>query len=95
MARVLRPEPVVLGESAVVPAENLIRPPPDQFTHVLTRAAPFTFGGRRRRADGEFPAGTPVVLLVHDGGPRCRVADGRGLYVEIDFDALKKLRRRG
>jgi hypothetical protein len=27
---------------------------------------------------------------MHDGGARRRVIDGRGLYVEVDYDGLTK-----
>jgi len=77
-----------------VPDENIIRPAPNRFTHELARAQPFYFDESRRGGapDGEFPAGTRVVLLVHDDGDSfCRVADGRGLYVEVEYDALKSV----
>lgn len=88
----VRPEAVVLPESAAVPDENVIRPAPNQFTHELTRDEPFYFGGAQqgRTPDGELPAGTKVVLLVHDGGAYCRVVNGRGLYVEVACDSLRK-----
>jgi hypothetical protein len=41
--------------------------------------------------DGQLDAGTKVALLRYDGGARCRVADGRGLYVEISYANLAKL----
>jgi hypothetical protein len=88
----VRPDAVVLPESAVVPDENTIRPAPNRFTHELARAQPFYYDVSRRGGtpDGELPAGTRVVLLVHDDGdPLCRVADGRGLYVEVEYDALR------
>lgn len=88
----LRPPVTVAAESAVVPPQNLIVPAPNQFTHTVMRNQPFFFGaaGEGKAADGELPAGTAVVLLVYDGGRACRVADGRGLYVEIEYDALAK-----
>lgn len=85
-----RPLAEVLDEGSLVPEANLISPPPNQFTHVLTRAQPYYYG-RGKRADGEFPAGTKVVLMTYEGGARCRVADGRGLYVETKYDGLRKL----
>jgi hypothetical protein len=93
MEGMIRPEAVVLPDSARVPAANLIAPPPNQFTHELTRAQPYYFTGGQQGTppDGEFPAGTKVVLLRHDGGAYCRVVDGRGLYVEVGCDSLKKL----
>ena len=86
------PEASILDESAIVPDENLISPPPNQFTHELKSSQPYYFSGvqQGRSPDGEFSAGTKVVLLVRDEN-HCRVADGRGLYVEIECDSLKKL----
>jgi hypothetical protein len=88
----LRPEAVVLDENATVPDRNIISPSPNRFTHELTRPQPFYFDrAQGTLPNGEFRAGTKVVLLVHDGGNYCRVADGRGLYVEIEYDSLRKL----
>ena len=91
--RMIRPEAVVLAENAIVPGKNLIWPAPNQFTHKLTRSRPYYFNEPRQaaRPDGEFPAGTKVVLLVYNGGNYCHVADGRGLYVAVRYDGLKKL----
>ena len=92
-----RPEAEVLAEKALVPGQNLIAPAPNQFTHEVARAQPYYFTGAQPEMtpDGEFLAGTKVVLLLHDGGVYCRVADGRGLYVETEYDSLKKLHQRG
>ena len=92
MKGIVRPEAIVLPESALVLDRQLISPAPNQFTHELARAQPFHLAGAAPGAPpgGELPAGTRV-LLVHDGGARCHVLDGRGLYVEIDADALSKL----
>lgn len=89
----LRPDPVILPENAIVPDRNLIQPTPDQFTHQLIRPQPFYFTSAQQATlpDGQFPAGTKVVLLVYNGGNYCRVADRQGLYVEIEYDSLKKL----
>jgi hypothetical protein len=88
-----RPPSVILPDNAVVPERNVIVPPPNQFTHVLTRPQPFQFASAQQAAvpDGVFPAGTKVVLLVHDDGPDCWVADGRGLYVLIAYESLETL----
>jgi hypothetical protein len=85
---------VVLDDRALVTARNLIKPPPNQFTHQVTHAQPYFFEDRKGSADGEFPAGSLVVLLVHDGGPDCRVVDGQGLYVLTAFSGLKAIPRR-
>ncbi|MET0995962.1 MAG: hypothetical protein ABWY20_18615 [Mycobacterium sp.] len=89
----LRPEATVLPEGALVPERNLIRPAPNQFTHAVTRSQPYFYGDPQPGTppDGQFPAGTKVILLVGDGGPNCRVADGQGLYVAIECAALKRL----
>lgn len=88
-----RPEATVLPEDAMIPDKNLIKPAPNQFTHKLKSAQAYYYDGAQQGApaDGEFPAGTKVALLVHDGGNYCRVVDARGLYVEIEFASLKKL----
>jgi hypothetical protein len=90
MGKFLRPKAEVLPDNAIVPEKNLISPAPNQFTHELTRPEPYYYSSAQRRPpDGEFPAGTRVVL-VHRGD-RCRVVDGRGIYAEIDCGGLKKL----
>lgn len=93
MKGIIRPDAVVAPEGSLVPDRNLISPAPDQFTHEVTRPQPFYFTGARQSAqpDGQFAAGTRVLLIVHDGGGRCRVADAQGLYVEVEFDSLKRL----
>lgn len=90
----VRPESLVLPANAVVPNENLIWPAPNRFTHVLTRVQPYFYRTVEEGApaDGEFAAGTEVVLLVYAGGGACRVVDGRGLYVEIEYAALRRLK---
>src|SRR5215208_4211211 len=87
----LRPDPVVLPDDALVPPRHLISPAPNQFTHELTRPQAFSFDAGGATPAGELPAGTKVVLLVHDGGRDCRVVDGRGLYVRVAYDALRAL----
>jgi hypothetical protein len=88
-----RPKAVVLPENAVVPNQNLISPPPNQFSHFLKRAQPYYFVEVKQGTppDGEFSAGTKVLLLLYEGGKYCRVADNQGLYVEVEYDSLKKL----
>jgi hypothetical protein len=89
----IRPDIVILGDESAIPDKSLIVPPPNQFTHEVTRAAPFFF--TRPYPDsppaGELAPGTQVILLVYEGGSHCRVADGRGLYVEIEYDSLRRL----
>lgn len=90
----VRPESLVLPANALVPNENLIWPAPNRFTHVLTRVQPYYYRSAEpgAPADGEFAEGTTVVLLVYEGGTTCRVADGRGLYVEVEYTALRRLK---
>ena len=89
----VRPEAIVLASNAEVPERNLLSPPPNQFTHGLTRSQPFYFQEFQQASppDGELSAGAKVVLLVYDGGDTCRVADERGLYVATAYGGLKKL----
>jgi hypothetical protein len=89
----VRPEIRVLPASALIPERNLISPPPNQFTHELTRPLPFYFTTAQQSSapDGHFPAGTKVVLLAYDGSDYCRVVDEQGLYVEIEHGSLTKL----
>ena len=89
----VRPDVIVLSGQALIPAGSLIAPAPNQFTHQLTRAQPIYFAGAGQvtELDGELPAATLVVLLVYDGGATCRVVDGQGLYVEVEYDSLKRL----
>ena len=93
MKGIIRPEPVILPESAAIPEKNLVLPAPNQFTHEVTRRQPYYFSSAREGGppNGELPEGAKVVLLVHDGGPHCRVVNEEGLYVEVECDALKKL----
>ncbi|MCU0500378.1 MAG: hypothetical protein MUC51_01195 [Anaerolineae bacterium] len=92
----IRPEAEVLAEKTLIPGSNLIAPAPNQFTHEVAGAQPYYFARAQSgmAPDGEFAAGALVVLLRYDGGAYCRVADGRGLYVETEYDGLKQLPRR-
>lgn len=89
----IRPDAIVLPENTIVPKNNIISPAPNQFTHELSRPQPFYYTGAQqgRPPDGELPQGTKVVLLFHDGGSYCRIADGQGLYVEVEYDALTRI----
>jgi hypothetical protein len=89
----LRPEATVLPEGALVPERNLIRPGPEPVHPHSDRSQPYFYDNPQSGTppEGQFPAGTKVVLLVGDGGPNCRVADGQGLYVAIECAALKRL----
>lgn len=93
MKGIIRPEARVLPDSALIPERNLISPPPNQFTHEVARPLPFYFADARQSPspDGHLPAGTKVALLSYDGGEYCRVADGQGLYVEVEHSGLTRL----
>jgi hypothetical protein len=85
-----RPEATVLGDEALVPERNLVRPPPNRFTHELVVDEPYRLDRPGGDPDGVLPARTRVVLLV-EGPDRCRVVDGRGLYVEVSRASLRRL----
>jgi hypothetical protein len=87
-----RPDAVVLGEEALVPERNIVRPPPNRFTHELTVDEPYRLDRPKRAAepDGVLPASTRVVLLV-ESADHCRVVDGNGLYVEVRRASLRRL----
>lgn len=92
MDKVIRPKTVVLPESAQLPDRNVLRPPPNQFTHEIVEKQPYYYVGIDQGAppEGQFAAGTRVVLLRHDGA-ECWVADGRGLYVATGCSGLRPL----
>jgi hypothetical protein len=91
MGEFLRPKAEILPDRALIPAPNLISPPPDQFTHELTRDQPYFYSSPAPSgADGTLPIGTRVLLMRQEGS-RCRVVDARGLYVEIDCGGLRRL----
>jgi hypothetical protein len=88
----LRPESQVLGDKTLIPEANLVRPPPNRFTHELGVDEPYRLDRPERTAepDGVLPAGTQVAVLVQLGD-RCRVVDGSGLYVEVRRASLRDL----
>jgi len=89
---VLRPEIVVLGEEALVPPTNVVRPAPTRFTHELVVDEPYHLdrSDRAPEPDGVMSAGTRVVLL-QQGHDHCRVADGSGLSVKVRRASLRRL----
>ena len=90
--RVLRPKPVTLPASAVIPSRNLIEPAPQHFTHRLVREAPYFFEKPAKGAvpASHLPAGTPVLLLSTQGRTAW-VADRRGLHVAVAAVTLQKI----
>jgi hypothetical protein len=93
MKNMIRPEAVVLPDDALVPQKGTFVPPPNRFTHEVTRSEPYylSHAPEADRPDGTFGPQTKVVLLRHDGGERCHVVDGDGKYVQMSYDALRKL----
>ncbi|MCU7549890.1 hypothetical protein OCK74_12230 [Chitinophagaceae bacterium LB-8] len=77
----------------MIPEHNLIIPPPNQFTHEVVEDSPFYYSepGASGTPVGALKSGTKVVLLVYDEGSYCRVADGQGLYVVVEYGRLRKL----
>ena len=88
----VRPVPQVLDDAALVPRENVSRPP-ERFTHAMKRETPYRYVATRGKADGRFAAGTRVVLADRGGAGRCRVVDARGLSVYVACSALRELQR--
>ncbi|MFE0043736.1 hypothetical protein [Streptomyces albireticuli] len=89
---VLRPNVTVLGAEALVPRDNVVRPAPNRFSHVLEQDQPYWFDRAEPhpRPDGTLAAGTPVVVLREEA-ERCRVVTGSGLYVSVDRASVGKL----
>ena len=93
----IRPEAKVLPKESLVPAENLISPPPNRFTHETVARTSFSYAGARGGAlgegkgDGSLAEGTKVVLLRSDDDGRAGVVDGSGLYVLVPASSLRPL----
>ena len=89
LARFTRPKAVVVSESSLIPTKNLVAPPPNVFTHIVKEALPYFYDSEAAATtpDGEFAAGTRVVVLRQDAAT-CRVVDERGLYVETRYSGL-------
>jgi hypothetical protein len=85
-----RPEAIVLPDSALIPSNCLISPPPNQFTHEVTRSQAFyaSHGTPSGPPTGQFDAGTKVVLLYYDGKS---FAVSSMHYVDTLFEGLRKL----
>ncbi|MCC3778963.1 hypothetical protein [Streptomyces sp. UNOB3_S3] len=81
---VLRPDATVLRSEAVIPRDNVVRPAPNRFSHILEEMHPYWFERSERtpQPDGMLPAGTSVLLLREEGD-HCRVVTGTGLYVTV------------
>jgi hypothetical protein len=79
-----------LDDAALVPRENVSRPP-ERFTHVMKRETAYRYAAKRGKADGRFAAGTRVVLADRSGAGQCRVIDARGLSVYVTCSVLREL----
>ena len=92
MDKMIRPETIILPDSAQLSERNVLRPPPNQFSHVINGEQPYYFGGvdEAAPAAGYFSAGTKVLLLRQDSS-ECWVANSRGLYVAIPCNGLRRL----
>jgi len=92
MDNVIRPKTVILPDSAQLPERNVLRPPPNRFTHEIVAEQPYYYVALDQGAppEGKFFTGTKVILLRHDGA-ECWVADGRGLYVATPCAGLRAL----
>ncbi|MEW1909092.1 hypothetical protein AB0442_11595 [Kitasatospora sp. NPDC085895] len=89
---VRRPEVSVLGSQSVVPRDNVVRPPPNRFTHTLDADGPYWYDHHRPEGppDGILPAGTAVALLV-EADRYCGVVTPSGLYVAVHRTHLRVL----
>ncbi|MDT0453182.1 hypothetical protein [Streptomyces hesseae] len=89
---VLRPDATVLRSEALIPRDNVVRPAPNRFSHVLEEMHPYWFERSERapQPEGMLPAGTPVLLLREEGD-HCRVVTGTGLYVTVAREGLRTL----
>jgi hypothetical protein len=92
-----RPKSAVLPSAALVPATNLVQPAPTHFTHQVPVAQPFFYAVPQGQAvaDGQFEAGTEVVLRQAVGATWCQVVDGRGLCVVTAREGLAPLSSEG
>jgi hypothetical protein len=92
--RVIRPKAVVLPDSALVFERQTISPPPNQFTHEVVVEQPYyeIDADDSAAAAGQFQSGSKLVLLRHDDGPMCHVADARGHVVKTAFEGLRPCR---
>jgi hypothetical protein len=92
-----RPKTTVLPDAALVPAANLVQPAPMRFTHQVKAAQPYFYIAPQghAQADGQFEAGTCVVLRDDTHEAWCQVVDGRGLCVVTARGGLAPLRDAG
>jgi hypothetical protein len=89
MKGMLRPDAIVLPDSALVP-EKKPSPVPNQLTHETAGPVPYYLSDSDK-PDGEFPANHKLALLSDDGGEWCQVVDSTGLRARVRFESLRKL----
>jgi hypothetical protein len=85
-----RPAATVLPSRSLIPAENLIAPPPNRFTHTVSHDQPYFWNvpATGEAAAGTFAAGHAVLLVRDEDGRYGRVADADGLYVTTELAGL-------
>jgi hypothetical protein len=88
----LRPKATVLPATALVPEANLVQPP-KQLTHQVQAAQPYFYAvpPSHAAADGQFAAGTCVVLRDEISDTWCQVVDANGLSVVTARGGLVQL----
>ena len=90
----VRPEARVLPKESLVPAESLIHPPPNRFTHETVARTPFSYVATPASTGsaGELSEGTKGGLMRADpDGERASVVDAHGLYVVVPAASLRPL----
>jgi len=92
MKGMVRPVAVVVPDSAVLEPQ-VITPPPNRFTHVVTERQPYSVSEKPGGPPaGDLPAGAKVVLIARGRGDACRVIDRKGRYIQTSFRGLRPLR---
>jgi hypothetical protein len=90
--RILRPDPVVLDQAALVPSGNRIDLLPTRFSHTTMADIPFSYALSEvtRLDDGELARGSKVVVLRTEGD-RTWVLDASGVVVQVATEGLTVL----
>ena len=68
--RSIRPEAVVLSDTALVPDRSVLKPPPEPVhARAVAHPPPIFDHAQNAEANGELAAGTRVVLMVYNQAP--------------------------